>query len=496
MSRTPTPGIDYTSRDYEGFRQMMLQELGIKMPEYTDHSQTDAGIVIMELLSKGLDIISYYTDVMANETLLTTCRRRENANLWCDILSYVPRNATPSRVMQVFKLTGVQTENVVIPAMTQVKTRQSATEEEIVFETEEPLTIPAGKLGNETDENGKYLYQVSAVQGITVEGEIVGGSNGTPNQSFQLSYPSVINDSVVIEVNEGSGFEYWTRVTNFVESGPEDRHFVLKVTNDNYTSVVFGDGVTGKIPARFDNGIRAAFYRVGGGTKGNVGANKVNLLESSLALVDSTFNPEEAYEKGYDRETVDEIKINAPRYGETKWGALTLKDFAGVVLYNFPQVVYANSERDTEDIDDIHIYLLTDEGAVINDSLMSELTAFFDENDGGRKIVGADEIIIEPASLVPVGLEANLIVKDRYSRSAVSAQIRELIEDYFAVGNYPFNQELSLSELAAYVMNPDNAILGIKSFYFISPEEPVLTPTAKQIFTLGELTIEAGGGVA
>ena len=89
-----------------------------------------------------------------------------------------------------------------------------------------------------------------------------------------------------------------------------------------------------------------------------------------------------------------------------------------------------------------------------------------------------------------------MIVKDRYSRATVSAQIRACIEDYFAVGNYPFNKELSLSELAAYVMNSDNAIQGIKSFYFTSPVDAVITPTAKQIFSLGTLTINASGGEA
>ena len=101
MSRTPTSGIDYTSRDYEGFRQAMLAELGVKMPEYTDRSQTDAGIVILELNAKGLDILSYYADIIANETLLPTCKRRDSTRAWCTILSYTPRMATPSRIKQV-----------------------------------------------------------------------------------------------------------------------------------------------------------------------------------------------------------------------------------------------------------------------------------------------------------------------------------------------------------------------------------------------------------
>ena len=494
MNREPTPSIDYTSRDYEGFRKAMIDELGVRMPEYTDTSETDAGIVIIENNAKCLDILSFYADIMANETLLTTCKRRNNANKWCSILSYVPRNSTPSRVMQVFVLVATQSVPVTIPAGTRVKTKGSTSEPEIIFETEEDLTIPIGKLGNEKDSHGKYLYQVSAVQGVSVEGELVGSSNGTANQKFQLNYSPVIADSVEVIVNEGSGFAPWTRVDNFVDSDATSRDYTLSLNDNDIVTIQFGDGVFGKIPTSYTNGIFAN-YRVGGGSSGNVGANTVVVMDTNLALVDSTFNPEGVYERGVDKETVDELKVNAPRYSDTKWGALTLKDFADVVLLNFPDVVLANSERDSEDIDSIHIYLLTKDGATISDSLMSEITAFFDENEGGRKIVGANKIFIEPASLVPKDFTISLVVKDRYSRASVKGLIEELMQDYFALGNYDFGQYLSTTELAAYIMNPDNGINGIKSLYFVNPDTTVITPEASQIFTLGELTIDAAGGV-
>lgn len=494
MGRTPTPGIDYTSRDYEGFRQAMLKELGIRMPEYTDLTDTDAGVVILDLLAKGLDINSYYADVIANETLLTTCRRRTSANKWCTMFSYVQRNATPSRVMQVFVLSSKKTTPTTIPAGTRVKTKKSTTEVELIFETESDLVIPAGNLGNEKDADGNYKYQVSAVQGYSIEGELVGSSTGVPNQKFIFNYSPVIADSVSVVVNEGAGFSPWVRVDNFIDSSPIDRHYTLTITDNNEAVIQFGDGVFGKIPLAYSNGIFAN-YRVGGGTQGNVGANKITAMETNLAVVKSTFNPEAVYERGVDKETVDELRRNAPRYNETRWGALTLQDFADVVIINFPDVVFANSERDKDDIDSIHIYLLTQDGAVIDPDLLAEINEFFDENSGGRKVVGANKIYVEPATLVPLELEADLIVKDRYSRSAVKTEIEKLIQSYFEVGSYPFAQELSLSELATEVQMPENAILGIKSFKFMSPEEPVLTPKPNEIFTLKSLDITAVGGV-
>ena len=43
-----TVGIDYTSRDYASIKQDMLAMLKSRMPDYTDTSETDAGIVLLE----------------------------------------------------------------------------------------------------------------------------------------------------------------------------------------------------------------------------------------------------------------------------------------------------------------------------------------------------------------------------------------------------------------------------------------------------------------
>ena len=242
MARIPTQGIDYTSKDYEAFRNMMIKELAVKMSEYTDTRQSDAGIVIIELNAQGLDILSYYQDAIANESFLVTEEQRNNALKWCQMLSYVPRNSTPARLKQIFVLSSPQSEDVTIPAGTVVKTVSSSAENEIVFETESDLIIPAGKLGNEKSDGENYDYTVNVVQGITVSGELLGSSTGTSNQSFMLNYTPVIVDSIKVLINEGSGFEQWTRVDNFVDSSPTSKHYTVSINDNDEATISFGDG--------------------------------------------------------------------------------------------------------------------------------------------------------------------------------------------------------------------------------------------------------------
>lgn len=494
MARIPTQGIDYTSKDYEAFRNMMIKELAVKMPEYTDTRQSDAGIVIIELNAQGLDILSYYQDAIANESFLVTEEQRNNALKWCQMLSYVPRNSTPAILKQVFVLSSPQSEDVTIPVGTVVKTVSSSAENEIVFETESDLIIPAGKLGNEKSDGENYDYTVNVVQGITVSGELLGSSTGTSNQSFMLNYTPVIVDSIKVLINEGSGFEQWTRVDNFVDSSPTSKHYTVSINDNDEATISFGDGVFGKIPSKYENGIYCD-YRVGGGEQGNVGANKIVVLGTNLALISSTFNPDLPFENGTDKESLEEIKTNAPIANRTLWGALTLEDFAGVVELNFPDVKFATSKRDSENADNIHIYVYLKDDKELTEDIKREILTLFNENEGGRKIVGSDIIYIEYANFVPLDLNCTLVVKDRYKQSDVENKIREYLTFYFKKGNYPFDTELSLTELASNVMSPDNAIEGIKSFKFTSPETDVLTPEVGEIYTLNSLNFSTTGGV-
>jgi hypothetical protein len=60
--------------------------------------------------------------------------------------------------------------------------------------------------------------------------------------------------------------EPWTRISSLAEAGPDDKVYVLNLEDG---TLVFGDGVHGKIPPAGAD--LTASYRTGGGTAGNVG---------------------------------------------------------------------------------------------------------------------------------------------------------------------------------------------------------------------------------
>ena len=83
--------------------------------------------------------------------------------------------------------------------------------------------------------------------------------------------------------------ETWSPKRDLLESGPDDRDFVVEMDDDGYAHIRFGDGNLGRMP---DAGTAfRANYRTGNGPAGNVGAEtlvKIVLRQENLSGVNFT----------------------------------------------------------------------------------------------------------------------------------------------------------------------------------------------------------------
>ena len=168
----------------------------------------------------------------------------------------------------------------------------------------------------------------SATQAQTITNEILGPSNGTPDQVFTTSGSPILPSTMVLQVDEGPGFVTWTNVPDFFGSGPDDTVYVL----DRSTGEVrFGDGNQGRIPvANLANpqNILAASYRVGGGSRGNVAAGTLTALLGSIAGVAAN-NITNLFSGGGggDEQSLADAIESAPGLLRTRDRAVTPEDF-------------------------------------------------------------------------------------------------------------------------------------------------------------------------
>lgn len=184
-------------------------------------------------------------------------------------------------------------------------------------------------INSRMDEGKQYVYRL-ATQGQT-RLEILGNSTGVPNQRFEFSQENFISNSDTVYVND----EAWARVDNFLGSKPTDKHYAMELITNDRGVVVFGDGVTGKIPVVGVGNISAE-YRYGANNDGNVGANTVTVDKTGLTYVDKLWNPRQAIgwseAQGASERSLEKAKIAGPASLRIKDVALNASEVATMTL--------------------------------------------------------------------------------------------------------------------------------------------------------------------
>ena len=482
MSRVPTKNIDYTSRDYEAYRDLLITKLQEKMPEYTDKSETDAGIVILEALANGLDILSLYVHIIANDVILPTTQSRKMAILIAECLGYVPYNQTASVYPQVFVLSTVRDTDTQIPKGTVVKTDNQGTDylPTIYFETDADLVIPAGKLGNEQDENNNYLYTVPVFSGQSINQDVIGSSVGSPLQSFKLKYTQVLVDSIHVFVNEGQGEEEWARVDNFFGTDPDSKVYTVSVDDFDVCTIQFGNGIQGKIPAVFANGIQAN-YRIGGGSASVLEPNTITVMDSNVPFVQSTFNLT-ATVRGHDKESLESIKMNAPAAYRSRDRIVTLGDYEDLLRINFYDLQEVKAIRDEVTHTLVHLFYIMRPDSEFTPELSGEI----DEYIESHSMLGTT-YDIAPCVEEDIDFEIKIYISSDYNATDIEENVQTYLEQVtFSYDELTFNRQIVKSDLEAEIKEMFEGIMSVR---INVPTDDIITPTNPQnVLTLGSVT--------
>ncbi len=126
-----SPALDYLTKDYAGFRRLLLDHLPARLPTWTERSEADLGMALLELFAEAADRLSYYQDRVANEAYLGTATQRRSVELHTRLVGYRMRRGVASATFLYFE---AERESVV-PVGTGVRTRTEGDEPPVIFET-------------------------------------------------------------------------------------------------------------------------------------------------------------------------------------------------------------------------------------------------------------------------------------------------------------------------------------------------------------------------
>jgi len=321
--------VDMLSRDYESIRADIF-ELAITItPNWTDFSEYEPMVVLAESMAYIGDNLSYYLDRIGNNNLLDTCQDRDVAKRITRFhFGYTMKSAMSATVALnvVFDPAYIGGYPYTLPAGTEVNTTTITGEEAKTYATESDIIVPA-----------HGTQSIMFTHGSMIRDEILGNGNAKANQKMELNFFPVSIDSdgrpsVKLYVYNGAIWQLWTEKSNFFDSNPTDKHYVLEWGSSDKVTVIFGDNLNGAVCPSGSNNVKAT-YRIGGGVSGNQAAiNTVTkvvdttLLSISGGPIISVTNPL-APTGGKSEETIAEARVNAQKEKRTQNRLVSYDDY-------------------------------------------------------------------------------------------------------------------------------------------------------------------------
>jgi uncharacterized phage protein gp47/JayE len=535
--------IDYLARDYNSFRQALIDLIPAKLPEWTDRSEADFGVVLIELFAYMGDILSYYQDRIANEAFLTTAQERRSVINHLRLIGYEMAPAAPAAARLSLIVANNVSQVVEIRKGDQFATASSKDRKSLTFEyvDDKPLVIDLSKFDQTTHpakkpdgtplpnfkevvvfdtDNNSVVGVVPVREGRSINNEVIGVSDGTANQRFQLAQPRALIDTLQIVVETSPPTPPWRWRKNLVFSHraftPEqlaaleqegrisstlafsrsaDPDFATETDENDVTTVIFGDGQYGQIPP--PNARILASYRVGGGSAGNVGAGQITVITKApqLQLIGAKVVNRVPASGGAERESIDRAIKFAPTVFGSMQRAVTGEDYVAQAKL-FPGVSKARAEATNWNT--ITLFIApTGSGQAPSDTLRQELLAYFEDKRMLTSIID-----IQSPDYVRIDVTAQVGAEAHFRNEDVAAEAEAAIRDLFDFEKVDFKQTLYLSKIYEALERLDSVqfvnVTRFQTATISSPpidEDGVIQLRENEIPVLNELIVNVTGGV-
>ena len=457
----------YTDKDHDAIVNDCIarikQAYGVEY--WNDFEEDNTGRMLVEAYAYVTDLLLFYLDRQANETYLPTATERQNIINMCKLVGYSPKGSKSAQALIKVSIENVHDKDITLPAGSQCMTNSG-----LIFETQSDAVINAGELS----------ASVIAIEGETFN-EVIGISDGDINQEFFLQRSGVVE---IQSVNiDGVAWEY---VESFANQQPEAQVYTAEIDAWKRGIVSFGNGVTGQIPEQ--GAVIRAVYRIGGGTSGNVAPNMIINVRNIAQDEDGHNIPvkitnEDWASGGAEPESIESIKLWAPRYFETQDRCVTQFDYEAFAM-KFDGIAKARAvvrERSGE-ANIIRLYVLTygeREGTITtsNQAVKEKLLDYMNK----YKML-TDWLEIEDGICRAIDFAGSIVVSDGFSMDKVLTEIKSALSELMNIETREMGEALRISDVYA-------AIDNIEGVLYVELDTPSQTVEAEnsELLTLGNI---------
>ena len=448
------PAIDYTDKDFRSLREALLRLARQRLPEWTDRSPADLGMLMIDMFAYVGDISLYYQDRIASELFPGTATERASVVDLLRLIGYELTPAAPAMAdltLTFPRPTAPQTVTVPHGARFSARPDDGAPVEFTYLGPALDLALHSDQVRDAVEEDGTRVVvydRLPVEQSRSVGPVVIGSSTGEPNQDFALPDPAVVVDSVVIEVDEGAGWVAWDRRDSLlfdiapdgraVFSHPEARYYQFLVDATGTGHAVFG---AGRVPPAGANNIRAR-YRVCQGTLGNVAAGSITKALTAIPSLRAVTNPAGAA-GGSDAERSEHAARYAPFAFRSTNRAVTASDYVALA-HSTGTVAKVRAHSPSWNRIDLYVAPTGDVLRPVPEALRTRLIGYFED----KRMAGTLVRVLD-AQGVALDLGVELLIDERFITDAVASDVEAAIARLLAFDNVEFGQTLFQSDVFA-----------------------------------------------
>lgn len=380
--------INLASLDFEKIKDNLRQYLQRSDSPFKDYLYEGSNIAeLIDLLSYNTYLNSFYLNMVGSEMFLDSAQLRDSVASHAKELAYVPRSYRSAVADISFSITPVSPIGaLLVPKGTTFTTKVGSNT--FTFSTAENSTIPAS-------EDGIFYANLSIYEGIYVSDSFIVDPSNT-NQRFVLSNPTVDTRSITVSVveNNGANIYSYTRATSFLGLTETSPVYYLQVAENSQYEILFGDNYVSKKPkngsivvveyrvcnANLPNG--ASVFTIDGPISGQANISSIKTLTGATG--------------GDVNESIESIKLNAPRHYQNQERAITTLDYESLLKTNFPEIIavsaFGGEEADTPVYGKVYVSVDVKNIDGLPDSLRKTYYDFLKT----RCSVSIDPVIITP----------------------------------------------------------------------------------------------------
>ena len=410
--------IDYTDKDFDAIRSRLMSLLKSVFPDWSDFSVASFGNILMEMYAFVGDVVTFYLDNQARESRLITATQRKNVIALSRMLGYKLQGARAATAEIEVRLARVPAANVEIPAGSIVRTQEVT--EAVRFQLLEPVTILAGSdpaIATGVAEHSKTHTQLF-------------DSRGLSDLDIMLDHTPYIDGSAVVSAANGNYVER----DSLLGSGPNDLHYTVLVDQNDRATVRFGNGISGAPPT----GTVRITYKTGGGSEGNVDAQRLVVIEGAYAdahgnpVQVSVINPAPA-SGGSDRQTVASAKLLVPESLRTMTRSVAREDFE-INARRVPGVSRALMLTSNEDAtipeNSGILYIIPQGGGFPTPVLKNQVLTMVTQTYPCKLTF---QVSVQNPVYRKVDVEARIYLKQGHSAASVRDRVRNNLTDMFSM---------------------------------------------------------------